>query len=43
MVPHYQVTYLLKFQKVRNVPGSIPGATRFLKISWVWNGAHSAS
>jgi hypothetical protein len=25
------------------VPGSIPGATRFSEKSWVWNGVHSAS
>jgi hypothetical protein len=24
------------------VPGSIPGATRFSKYQWVWNGVHSA-
>jgi hypothetical protein len=24
------------------VPGSIPGATRFLEQQWVWNGVHSA-
>ena len=25
------------------VPGSIPGATRFSEQQWVWNGVHSAS
>jgi hypothetical protein len=25
------------------VPGSIPGATRFSEKQWVWNGDHSAS
>jgi hypothetical protein len=25
------------------VPGSIPGATRFSEKWWVWNGVHSAS
>jgi hypothetical protein len=25
------------------VPGSIPGATRFPEKLWVWNGVHSAS
>jgi hypothetical protein len=25
------------------VPGSIPGATRFSEKEWVWNGVHSAS
>jgi hypothetical protein len=25
------------------VPGSIPGATRFSAYQWVWNGIHSAS
>jgi hypothetical protein len=24
------------------VPGSIPGATRFPEFQWVWNGVHSA-
>jgi hypothetical protein len=24
------------------VPGSIPGATRFSELQWVWNGVHSA-
>jgi hypothetical protein len=24
------------------VPGSIPGATRFSEYHWVWNGVHSA-
>jgi hypothetical protein len=24
------------------VPGSIPGATRFSEWQWVWNGVHSA-
>jgi hypothetical protein len=24
------------------VPGSIPGATRFYVQQWVWNGIHSA-
>jgi hypothetical protein len=24
------------------VPGSIPGATRFSEYQWVWNGVHSA-
>jgi hypothetical protein len=24
------------------VPGSIPGATRFSEQQWVWNGVHSA-
>jgi hypothetical protein len=24
------------------VPGSIPGATRFSEKQWVWNGVHSA-
>jgi hypothetical protein len=24
-------------------PGSIPGATRFSEMLWVWNGVHSAS
>jgi hypothetical protein len=23
------------------VPGSIPGATRFSEYQWVWNGVHS--
>jgi hypothetical protein len=25
------------------IPGTIPGATRFCKKWWVWNGIHSAS
>jgi hypothetical protein len=25
-----------------DVPGSIPGATRFSERQWVWNGVHSA-
>jgi hypothetical protein len=25
------------------VPGSIPGASRFSEKQWVWNGVHSAS
>jgi hypothetical protein len=25
------------------VPGSIPGASRFSERQWVWNGVHSAS
>jgi hypothetical protein len=25
------------------VPGSIPGATKFSVFHWVWNGDHSAS
>jgi hypothetical protein len=25
------------------VPGPIPGATRFSEKSWIWNGVHSAS
>jgi hypothetical protein len=25
------------------VPGSIPGATKFSEKYWVWNGVHSAS
>jgi hypothetical protein len=25
------------------VPGSIPGATRFSEKQWVWNGVHPAS
>jgi hypothetical protein len=25
------------------VPGSIPGATRFSEKQWVWNGVHLAS
>jgi hypothetical protein len=27
----------------RQVPGSIPGATRFSEKYWIWNGVHSAS
>jgi hypothetical protein len=25
------------------VPGSIPGSSRFSETQWVWNGVHSAS
>jgi hypothetical protein len=39
----YSVVWWPEFLDVNpEVPGSIPGATRFSEYQWVWNGVHLA-